>query len=354
MGRYSGQTIAGETTDVYAPQDQADLNDPSPPAGETNRVDVGDTLRVTATYSDRRTDGATDTKTAQKIIENPVLGALDTNTAPAFLSATANRSVSENAPAGTAVGAPVSATDPDFETTAERNSRKVTYWLPAAGTNNDLFSIDPRSGQIKVGTPQDFEEPAGGTGDNSTTYEVTVRATDSSAVSSVVLTVSIELIDEDEAPTIDLFTEQDTGLNEVEGPPVISHAGGRAIEFAENGEGRVVAFTVSDQDGGTPTLRLIGTDASRFDIEDVDVPADNPARVAGHLVFKASPDFEDPTDSRPVDNIYEVTLEAQDGRNTTTLDVTVKVTNVEEDGKVTLEYQQPLIGRALTATVYRL
>ena len=49
---------------------------------------------------------------------------------------------------------------------------------------------------------------------------------------------------------------------------------------------------------------------------------------------------------RPTDNVYEVTLVAKDGTNTTMLDLTVKVTNVEEDdGKVTLAYQQPLIGK---------
>ena len=157
--RGSWQTIAGETTNAYTPQDEADRNDPDPPGGQTNRIDVGDTLRVTATYTDRR--GGTP-KTASKIIENPVLGALDTNTEPAFPTATANRKVSENAPVGTTVGAPVTATDPDFETTANRNSRKVTHWLGGDGTNNGLFSIDPVNGQIKVTIPQDFEDPQGG------------------------------------------------------------------------------------------------------------------------------------------------------------------------------------------------
>ena len=60
------------------------------------------TLRVTVTYSDRRRDGATDTKTAQKVIENPVLGALaDQYTHLRSVQPTANRSiVSENAPSG--------------------------------------------------------------------------------------------------------------------------------------------------------------------------------------------------------------------------------------------------------------
>ena len=175
-----------------------------------------------------------------------------------------------------------------------------------------------------------------------------MTATDSSAEPSEVITVNINLIDEDEAPTIDLVTGMVDGLN-ITALPVISHAGGRAIEFAENGAGKVVTFTVSDEDGGTPAVTLSGS--SRFSIENVAVPTDNDARVAGNLVFDAPPDFEDPTDSRPTDNIYEVTLVARDGRNTTMLNVTVKVTNVAEDGEVTLAYQQPLIGRALTATV---
>ena len=81
---------------------------------------------------------------------------------------------------------------------------------------------------------------------------------------------------------------------------------------------------MSDEDGGTPTLSLSGSDSSKFSIEDVAVPTGNDARVAGNLVFNAPPDFEDPTDSRPMDNIYEVTLVARDGINTTMLNVTVK------------------------------
>ena len=66
----------------------------------------------------------------------------------------------------------------------------------------------------------------------------------------------------------------------------------------------------------------------------------------------ARPDFEAPADGNS-NNIYEVTIVADDGRNTAelTADVTVKVTNAEEDGEVTLSYQQPLIGRELTASV---
>ena len=49
--------------------------------------------------------------------------------------------------------------------------------------------------------------------------------------------------------------------------------------------------------------------------------------------------------------MYEVTIVANDGRNATELDLTVKVTNVDETGRVRLTYQQPVIGQGLPATV---
>ena len=340
------ETIAGATEASYTPQDKADTESTLP---QENRIDVGDLLRVTATYTDTRASGGD--KTAVKEIENPVLGAITEvgNSAPEFATATATRRVDENASGGTPVGAPVTAVDPDLERQGGSN-RKVTYWLGGNGANNALFSIDAETGQIKVGTPQDFENPVGGTQDNSTVYEVVAMATDSSAVSSAPITVTINLIDRDEAPKIALVTTAISDLDSTDLPTVISHAGGNAIEFAENGDSRVVTFTVSDDDGGTPTLSLSGTDSAMFKIENRDVPSGNDARVAGALSFKESPDFEAPAD-RNGNNIYEVTIVADDGRNTAELDVTVKVTNAEEDGEVTLSYQQPLIGRELTASV---
>ena len=74
--------------------------------------------------------------------------------------------------------------------------------------------------------------------------------------------------------------------------------------------------------------------------------------VAGSkvLAFKSAPDFENPGDSNR-NNIYEVTVEASDGTNTAMRDVTVKVTDAEEEGKVTLSTQQPRIGVPITATL---
>ena len=50
---------------------------------------------------------------------------------------------------------------------------------------------------------------------------------------------------------------------------------------------------------------------------------------SGALTFSSSPDYENPSDSN-TDNVYNVTVNASEGSNTATLDVTVTVTNVDE------------------------
>ena len=84
------------------------------------------------------------------------------------------------------------------------------------------------------------------------------------------------------------------------------------------------------------TLSLSGDDMSMFELGST-----------GILAFKTGmePDFEMPSDKNK-DNIYEVTVVATAGGKTAERDVTVKVTNVEEAGKVTLsgEGAQPRVG----------
>ena len=346
-------TILNEIAAEYTPQDRADET-PGLPDVES-RIDLGDSLRVTATYPDA-TD-PTIMRTAQKILANPVLGALVTdNKIPAFEAPTATRKVDENAAKGTLVGTPVTAMDPDLEGLSGTPNRKVTYWLAGAnGNNNDLFTIDSASGQIKVRNDRslDYEMPAGATTDDATKYIVVAMATDSAGDPSESVTVTIDLGNLDDKPTINLVTVAAPMAALDSAPPtVISNAGSNAIEFVENARVRVVTFTVSDQDGGLPSPTLSGPDANLFRImnRDGDIPSDNPARRAGNLMFKAAPDFENPVDMHR-DNVYLVTIVATDGRNTTELDVSVKVTNVEEIGEASLEYQQPEIGRMLTAKV---
>ena len=89
------------------------------------------------------------------------------NVAPVFSSTRMTRNVSENVPAGTVVGGPVTASDADNDA--------LTYTL--GGADAALFAIASRTGQITVGsgTALDYE--------TQTSYTVVVTATDPSGES---------------------------------------------------------------------------------------------------------------------------------------------------------------------------
>ena len=72
--------------------------------------------------------------------------------------------------------------------------------------------------------------------------------------------------------------------------------------------------------------------------------------VDGELKFKAKPDYENATDAN-TDNVYEVTVQASDGRLTGMRKVKVTVENADEDGVVTLSKTQPRVGIVVTASL---
>ena len=96
-------------------------------------------------------------------------------------------------------------------------------------------------------------------------------------------------------------------------------------------------YAVMDPEGGVVTLTLSGDDGDKFKLT-----SDNPRA----LEFKEKPDFENPGDKNR-DNVYEVTVVASDGANSATRDVTVKVTNMEEDGEIEVMPAQPRVGTEL-------
>ena len=110
-----------------------------------------------------------------------------------------------------------------------------------------------------------------------------------------------------------------------------------SISYGENGTGPVATFAATDQDGDAIEWSLSGADEDLFTIE------------GGVLAFKKSPDYENPnsksTGTLADRNVYNVTIEATGGSHT----VVVNVTNVDEDGKVTLTKPQPQVGRGLVA-----
>ena len=101
------------------------------------------TVTVTVTDSSNASDTITVTITVTGV-----------NEAPAFpVSETGSRSVPENSPPDTSIGAPVTATDPDGNT--------LTYTLEG-GTDDASFQIVSASGQIqtKTGVTYDHEDNA--------------------------------------------------------------------------------------------------------------------------------------------------------------------------------------------------
>ncbi|MCY4583530.1 MAG: cadherin-like beta sandwich domain-containing protein [Chloroflexi bacterium] len=90
------------------------------------------------------------------------------------------------------------------------------------------------------------------------------------------------------------------------------------------------------------TWSLTGDDSGDFTIT-------NDERNFGVLTFTSTPDYETPTDA-DTDNVYNVTVNATDGANTITRDVTVTVTDADEDptGAPTISGTAQ-VGQTLTA-----
>jgi serine protease len=89
-------------------------------------------------------------------------------------------------------------------------------------------------------------------------------------------------------------------------------------DFAENtevsnGQTSVLTVTVTDADGDTPILSLIGADAAMLSISE-----------EGAIAFNSSPSFASPTDADG-DNVYEFTVKADDSVNVSTKSGTVTV-----------------------------
>ena len=95
----------------------------------------------------------------------------------------ATRAVAENSAAGSAVGAPVTATDADGDT--------LRYSLEADG-DHASFTIDSSSGQLRTRAAHDYEARS--------RYAVRVKASDGAAGSATVA-VTIEIADVEEQPT---------------------------------------------------------------------------------------------------------------------------------------------------------
>ena len=303
----------------------ADIDDATSAMYTVKDGDATKYLRAIATY----TDAEGSDKTAMMVSMYAARVTRSSNDAPEFPDQDPDtegdqteqtRTVKENTPAGQPVGDPVTATDDDGD--------NLTYTL--GGTDDESFSINRTNGQIMTKAPIDFEDT------QNTEYTVTVRATDpfgqpnagsvvDTNAAEITVTITVENVDED---------------------PMIT-AGPESIEYAEpigdspNLVASNTAYTATDpEDNDAPDLSTSGADGSKFEIN-----------TNEQLMFKAAPDFEAMGDADG-NNVYELSVVATDSKgNTDMRSVTVKVTNTDEPGTVTLSTVQPRVGVPLTATL---
>ena len=139
-------------------------------------ADADHYLRATASYD----DGAGDGKSASAVSANPVRAPAPGNNDPSFTPAPDTRTVDENEPAGSNVGAPFVATDADND--------RLSYFL--SGTDAAAFEINSSSGQLRTRAALDYEA-------ESERIRWTVTATDpSGGFGEVAVTISVGNVQE--------------------------------------------------------------------------------------------------------------------------------------------------------------
>ena len=166
------------------------------------------------------------------------------------------------------------------------------------GADASYFAIN-EEGVLLFKVPPDYENPSDANQDN--IFEITIGASDDNLSAEVEVTVTVTNVNE--APTV-------TGL--------------AAVAYSENSPSSVAAYTAMDPESDDPiTWSVDGVDASHFAIS-----------VEGVLSFKVPPDYENPSDANQ-DNVYVITIAATDGNLSTSVDVMVTVTDINEAASIT-------------------
>ena len=283
---------------------------------KTGQLKTKDPLDRETKGTYRLTVTATDSANASDIVA-VFITVTDVNEPPAFLPGeTGFRVVNENTAAGQNIGDPVAATDLDDGDT-------LTYTL--GGTNAASFAILASTGQLQTKAALDYETKSN--------YSVTVSVSDGKDAEGIIDT------------TADATIPVTIVVDDVNEPPEFN-AETAILTIAENtAADRDIGspFTAKDPDDYTLSYSLGGTDAAIFRIN----------ASTGQLQTRAPLDHE-------AKSSYTVTVSVHDGKDADgtpsqaadgTITVTITVTDVEEDGTVTLSSVQPQVDTALTATL---
>ena len=208
----------------------------------------------------------------------------------------------------------------------ENSTNVATYTASGADSvqwslsGDDAADFNIRGGQLTFRTSPDYEDPADADMDN--VYMVTVGARAGTLMASQDVAVTVSNVDE-----------------------LGTLAGDGSLTYAEGGTAAVGTYMVSGGDGSTTiNWSLDGADASQFMLDGTG--------MSRMLNFRSAPDYESPMGGANDDsNIYMVTVKAEAGGEMAMQEVTVMVTNMEEDGTVTLDPARPSVGSEVTATL---
>ena len=225
--------------------------------------------------------------------------------------------------------APVTITINDPTDNTEAKAEPASYTFDASNFGS------PKMVEISV-TDDDEDEES-----ETSTVTHTVSGGDYGAKGVTAANVVVTITDDDETPVISGSAA--TNFREIE---YDAEAADVDLEIA--------TYSATDGDGDDIMWSLSGTDASFFEFAE---ESDGDLVLSfdgGAFAGKEGPDFENPDDDGS-NNTYEVTVEASDGTNTGTRNVTVTVTQLDERPRVRPLYQgQPNVlgGRELAESSY--
>ena len=342
----------------------------------TTSADIGHRISATASYDDNAGTG----QSAEAVTALPVR-----NDPPGFENPAESRQVPEDAQGGTAVGAPVTATDP--------NGDPIAYSL----SGSTAFTVDQSSGQINVaeGTVLDHE--------TGPVHTLTVTAADTHGASDqATVTVNVVNVDEPGAMYLDhgplrketiitaVLADPDGSISEEawtwsRSDNPIAGAATHSYTVAAEDVGHVLTARVSYQDGHGPgksasaaTASAVGNDAPVFHAggaeRSIDENGDPGASVGdpvtaedpngdtmsysltGSAAFSINDETGAITANSSLDHeeaaVHTVTVTATDrhgGAASTT--VTITVNNLDEAGTVALDNTAPRAGDPVSAAL---
>ena len=311
--------IRGATSDTYTPKAEVEDDPATTLIDESDPGDEGVFLKAMVEYRDKEsedkdnpdTDDDESIRMREVVSDNAVRVEPDVNSDPVFGEAF-TREVPENTKEDGFVGGPVEASDPDDDS--------LTYSI-TGGADMAAFKIDSATGQIMVGkgTKLDYEG-------SQTTYEVEVTATDPFDASDSTM-VTIMVTDVNEPPSL---TTDDP-------PCEATDRAGKFITcfYDENDDAPVADFTAMDPEGQEVEWDLNGDDASKFTID------------GGVLEFKESPNYEPASASTYVVTLRATEILGEGDRgpaNSSKIEVTVRINDLDEPGEVTFDYLLPEAG----------